>query len=354
MMGIMLPNVHSTESGMDLTIKANKNSDTISITGFISNNENDVTFKAITPDRMQLIHINQIAPDSNCEFITEIKISYFKQNGMYKIKANHGKSLPYTIELSVNVTNGMTTEIFATDKTYVGPERPPCSNISIEKHKESQSNKIGDQTSTSIVDKINYEPGEIIKISGVIDNSKRGIPLKIFLKNPDNITEELTILVNSNGEYSTFLIINSEYKLGKYTIVSFYNSEIFGKETFSIQMKSQKNNVEDVESISESKKNGVIDFDSIQKKGVPKWIKNNAAWWADGTIDDESFFQGLQFLIQEKIIQIESKSQKSNDVMNIPKWIKNNAAWWADGTIDDESFISGIEYLLKEEIIKMD
>jgi hypothetical protein len=273
---------------------------------------------------------------------------------MYKIKANHGKSLPYTIELSVNVTNGMTTEIFATDKTYVGPERPPCSNISIEKHKESQSNKIGDQTSTSIVDKINYEPGEIIKISGVIDNSKRGIPLKIFLKNPDNITEELTILVNSNGEYSTFLIINSEYKLGKYTIVSSYNSEIFGKETFSIQMKSQKNNVEDVESISESKKNGVIDFDSIQKKGVPKWIKNNAAWWADGTIDDESFFQGLQFLIQEKIIQIESKSQKSNDVMNIPKWIKNNAAWWADGTIDDESFISGIEYLLKEEIIKMD
>ena len=58
MMGIMLPNVHSTELGMDLTIKANKNSDTISITGFISNNENDVTFKAITPDRMQLIHIN--------------------------------------------------------------------------------------------------------------------------------------------------------------------------------------------------------------------------------------------------------------------------------------------------------
>ena len=214
----MLPNVHSTESGMDLTIKANKNSDTISITGFISNNENDVTFKAITPDRMQLIHINQIAPDSNCEFITEIKISNFKQNGMYEIKANHGKSLPYTIELSVNVTNGMTSKIFATDKTYIGPERPPCSNISIEKHKESQSNKIGDQTSTSIVDKINYEPGEIIKISGVIDNSKRGIPLKIFLKNPDNITEELTILVNSNGEYSTFLIINSEYKLGSKNI----------------------------------------------------------------------------------------------------------------------------------------
>ena len=353
MIGIMLPNAHSTELGMDLTIKVNKNSDIISIAGFISNNENDVTFKAITPDRMQLIHINQITPDSNCEFFTEIKISNFKQNGMYKIKVNHGKSLPYTVGLNLNVTNGMATETFATYKTYVGPERPPCTNISIEEYKELQSNKIVEQKSTIIIDKSNYEVGEIIEISGIIDDVKRGIPLKIFLKNPDNITEELTILVNSNGEYSTFIIINSEYKLGEYTIVSSYNSEIFGKEIFSIQMKSQNNDI-DVESISESKKNEIINFESMQKKVIPPWIKNNAGWWADGIIDDESFFLGLQFLIQEKIIKVESKSQKSNDVINIPKWVKNNAGWWADGIIDDESFMSGIEYLVKEKIIQID
>ena len=353
MMGIMLPNVHSTESGMDLTIKANKNSDTISITGFISNNENDVTFKAITPDRMQLIHINQITPDSNCEFFTEIKISNFKQNGMYKIKVNHGKSLPYTVGLNLNVTNGMATETFATYKTYVGPERPPCTNISIEEYKELQSNKIVEQKSTIIIDKSNYEVGEIIEISGIIDDVKRGIPLKIFLKNPDNITEELTILVNSNGEYSTFIIINSEYKLGEYMIVSSYNSEIFGKEIFSIQMKSQNNDI-DVESISESKKNEIINFESMQKKVIPPWIKNNAGWWADGIIDDESFFLGLQFLIHEKIIQVESKSQKSNDMTNIPKWVKNNAGWWADGIIDDESFFLGLQFLIQEKIIKVE
>ena len=49
-----------------------------------------------------------------------------------------------------------------------------------------------------------------------------------------------------------------------------------------------------------------------------------------------------------------SKSQKSNDVINIPKWVKNNAGWWADGIIDDESFMSGIEYLVKEKIIQID
>ena len=26
-------------------------------------------------------------------------------------------------------------------------------------------------------------------------------------------------------------------------------------------------------------------------------FKNNAGWWAEGTIDDDSFIQGIQFLI---------------------------------------------------------
>jgi hypothetical protein len=39
---------------------------------------------------------------------------------------------------------------------------------------------------------------------------------------------------------------------------------------------------------------------------IPEWIKNNAAWWADGQIDDNSFVQGLQFLIKEGIMKVES------------------------------------------------
>ncbi len=36
---------------------------------------------------------------------------------------------------------------------------------------------------------------------------------------------------------------------------------------------------------------------------IPSWIKNNAEWWAAGQIDDDSFIQGIQFLIKEGIIQ---------------------------------------------------
>ena len=89
-------------------------------------------------------------------------------------------------------------------------------------------------------------------------------------------------------------------------------------------------------------------------KMIPSWIKNNAGWWADGSIDDTAFIQGLQFLIKEKIINVESKSQSSSEAKEIPSWIKNNAGWWADGSIDEGSFVTGIEYLVKEGIISVD
>ena len=39
---------------------------------------------------------------------------------------------------------------------------------------------------------------------------------------------------------------------------------------------------------------------------IPSWIKNNAGWWADGSIDDSSFVQGIQYLIKEGIMKIQS------------------------------------------------
>ena len=37
---------------------------------------------------------------------------------------------------------------------------------------------------------------------------------------------------------------------------------------------------------------------------IPAWIKNNAGWWADGQIDDNTFVQGIQFLIKAGIILV--------------------------------------------------
>jgi hypothetical protein len=37
----------------------------------------------------------------------------------------------------------------------------------------------------------------------------------------------------------------------------------------------------------------------------------------------------------------------------IPNWIKTNAGWWADGSIDDDSFVGGIQYLIENGIMSV-
>ena len=89
---------------------------------------------------------------------------------------------------------------------------------------------------------------------------------------------------------------------------------------------------------------------SVEK--VPVWIKNNAGWWADGSIDDASFVQGIQFLVKEKIIEIKESSSSQKDD-KIPSWVKNNAGWWASGQISESDFLSGINHLVKTGIISV-
>ena len=62
---------------------------------------------------------------------------------------------------------------------------------------------------------------------------------------------------------------------------------------------------------------------------IPSLIKNNAAWWADGAIDDECICSGLQYLINEGIMKFLQLNQENLLDQEIPSWIKNNAAWWA-------------------------
>ncbi|KFM19985.1 phosphonate ABC transporter periplasmic phosphonate-binding protein [Marine Group I thaumarchaeote SCGC AAA799-P11] len=43
------------------------------------------------------------------------------------------------------------------------------------------------------------------------------------------------------------------------------------------------------------------------------WIKNNAGWWAEGAIDDETFVQGVEYLVKNGIISVSEKSQTSSE-----------------------------------------
>ena len=87
---------------------------------------------------------------------------------------------------------------------------------------------------------------------------------------------------------------------------------------------------------------------------IPDWVKTNAGWWADGSIDGTSFVQGIQYLIKEDIIIIPETTQgTSSGTDEIPEWIKNNAGWWADGSIDESSFVSSMQFLIEEGIVQV-
>jgi len=87
---------------------------------------------------------------------------------------------------------------------------------------------------------------------------------------------------------------------------------------------------------------------------LPNWIKKNAKWWSEGSVEDRDFVQGIQYLIQKGIMKIpQTKSSDSVSEEKIPQWVKNNAGWWADDKISDNDFVSGIQYLISKGIMKV-
>ena len=86
---------------------------------------------------------------------------------------------------------------------------------------------------------------------------------------------------------------------------------------------------------------------------IPDWVRTNAGWWADGSIDDVSFLQTIQFLIREGMISVDYASGETSGAQDgaIPDWVRTNAGWWADGSIDDVSFLQTIQFLINNGIL---
>ena len=161
---------------------------------------------------------------------------------------------------------------------------------------------------------------EII-LSGSIDNQRRGIPLSIDLIYPDGKLQEFNASVTGSGNYKTVFSINSNSLPGKYVINLSYDG---------------------------------IHIDSISfnvlSKNIPTWIKDNAKWWSSSAISDTEFIDGIEYLIDENIIQVSVTGQTTTEKI-IPNWIKINSQWWSDDMISDQDFVKMLEYLVKKGII---
>ena len=91
--------------------------------------------------------------------------------------------------------------------------------------------------------------------------------------------------------------------------------------------------------------------DVTDDKVVPVWVKSNAKWWSDGTIDNDNFISGLEYLVNEEIISVSLTEGTDNSISEMPSWIKNTAGWWADDMISEDEFLTAIEWMISNNII---
>jgi predicted TIM-barrel fold metal-dependent hydrolase len=92
---------------------------------------------------------------------------------------------------------------------------------------------------------------------------------------------------------------------------------------------------------------------SQSSQAIPSWVKNTAKWWSEGSVGDNDFAKGLQYLVQHGIIIVPTTQGSSNPPQNIPSWVKNTAKWWAEGQVGDSEFVKGMQYLVQAGIIQV-
>ncbi|MFQ5476643.1 MAG: sialidase family protein [Nitrosopumilus sp.] len=86
---------------------------------------------------------------------------------------------------------------------------------------------------------------------------------------------------------------------------------------------------------------------------IPSWVKNNAGWWASGDVSETDFLNAVEFLVSNGMIHVTSSTTSTTSTGSepVPSWVKNNAGWWADGTLSDKEFLTAIEHLVETGII---
>ena len=124
-----------------------------------------------------------------------------------------------------------------------------------------------------------------IKEPGDVDGAYMGV---------DNAFRNLDATVISGGISKSL-----DIQAGKYPAE--YYGEIISTNTGQVEVKlvGEINGIE-IDEIIRIEDVETGSADNI----IPRWIKNNAGWWADDKIDDFTFAQGIAYLIKNKIIQI--------------------------------------------------
>ncbi len=57
----------------------------------------------------------------------------------------------------------------------------------------------------------------------------------------------------------------------------------------------------------------------MEENTIPSWIKNNAGWWSSGKISDNDFFTGIEYLVENGLIKVKTKTSSELMVKDLER-----------------------------------
>jgi len=189
---------------------------------------------------------------------------------------------------------------------------------------------------------IEEEGFQIVRIEGLIEPERFIENVSVILKitKPDGTSDSLLGKVNSDGIFNLQKIVDSNVANGTYYVTASYRNVISDEISFDI--------ISD-QIVNEQTQN--------QKSVIPDWVRNNVKGYGYGQLDNNEqletyFLLGLEYLVENGVLMISDLPEETkNQEYKIPDWVKNNALWWSENKISDEEFLNGMQYLIENQII---
>jgi len=201
--------VFAQDSGMSLTATAEEGGNIISIHGETTSNITDVTIRVISPNGSNVVGVDQVTPDSNGEFNTEFNVSNWKQDGVYKIKANQGTSSQYSITVSAEVTSGMTAETSTTQSSLTSNA---YASTSLELTEDIRGLSIEANA---------MEGSDTIEITGTTSHANNDVVFTVTAPN-GNLVSVAQITPDASGDFATDISVGGPLwsQDGMYTVTA--------------------------------------------------------------------------------------------------------------------------------------
>ncbi|MEO9310337.1 MAG: hypothetical protein ABI337_08620 [Nitrososphaera sp.] len=134
-----------------------------------------------------------------------------------------------------------------------------------------------------------YGKTTFVKISGRVNDYGLTTPVSLIVIAPDGVRTEYTVPVLQSGAYSTLIPLYFSSTPGTYKVIAYHNGKEL-PETFFYAKRDIK---------------------------LPLWIKNSARLWVDGKTSERDFLFAMQYLLDQKIIKLESAASKPRSDLDV-------------------------------------